>query len=183
MKSSKILITVGSIIVFVAIFMFIYSKFSEYNAYLKSSLILEELKNDMNETNEKDLSLNVDGLNYIGIISIPSINIELPVMDNYKKLDIAPGRYYGSVEENNLIICAHGYKKFFKYIYTLIPGDVIVFRSINNNTIIYEVKEVEILNRDDIEGMIDNEFDLTLYTCTNDGLSRVTVRANVVTDS
>ena len=42
----------------------------------------------------------------------------------------------------------------------------------------YEVLEIEILNSDDITYMIDNDFDLTLYTCTSDGKSRITVRCN-----
>ena len=46
----------------------------------------------------------------------------------------------------------------------------------------YEVLEIEILNPKEVSKMIDNNFDLTLYTCTNDGLNRITVRCNRIID-
>ena len=51
---------------------------------------------------------------------------------------------------------------------------------IDNNKYIYEVKIIEILSPNDIEEMIESEFDLTLYTCTKDNLNRVTVRLNKI---
>ena len=44
----------------------------------------------------------------------------------------------------------------------------------------YEVVEVDILNPTAIEEMTDSGFDLTLFTCTYGGQSRVTVRCNTV---
>lgn len=180
MKNSKILILIGVIIVLIASTMCIYNKYTEYKAGEKSIEILKELKSDIKEDSNKTISLNVDGNDYIGIISIPSLNLELPVMDNYNNLNIAPGRYYGSLEENNLIICAHSYKKHFRYIGNLTKGDTIIITTTLNENIIYEVLEVEVLSATDILEMINNEFDLTLYTCTSDGLNRITVRANRV---
>ena len=56
--------------------------------------------------------------------------------------------------------------------------DIVIFRDINGINYIYEVLEIEILNPKEVSKMIDNEFDLTLYTCTNDGLNRITIRCN-----
>ena len=39
---------------------------------------------------------------------------------------------------------------------------------------------IEILGPTDIKEMIENEFDLTLFTCTSDSQNRVTVRLNRV---
>ena len=44
----------------------------------------------------------------------------------------------------------------------------------------YEVLEIEILKPTDVDKMVNNEFDLTLYTCTSDNMNRVTVRCNRV---
>ena len=98
---------------------------------------------------------------------------------NENKLKIAPCVYYGTIT-NKLIICAHSYRSHFGYLSKLNQGDTIIITNINGENIIYEVLEVEVLNSDDITKMIDTEFDLTLYTCTNDGTKRVTVRANKV---
>ena len=53
-------------------------------------------------------------------------------------------------------------------------------RNANGIDYIYEVLEIEILKPTDVSKMIDNDFDLTLYTCTSDGLNRITVRCNQI---
>ena len=118
----------------------------------------------------------------IGIINIPSLNLELPVMSDwsYEKMKISPVRYSGSFENNDLVICAHSYKTFFRYIKNLKVGDVLIFTNIDGNVYLYEVEVVEILSPENIKEMIENEFDLTLFTCTSDSQNRVTVRLNRV---
>ena len=125
---------------------------------------------------------NINGYDYIGTITIPTINLELPVMSeyDYNRLEIAPCRYYGSIYTNDLIICAHSYKTHFKYIDKLKQKDLILFTDINNNTHVYEVLEIEILKPTEVSEMINSDFDLTLYTCTYDGQNRITVRCNKI---
>jgi len=101
---------------------------------------------------------------------------------NYKNLKIAPCRYYGSPNTFDLILCAHSYKKHFRYIGTLEKGASIIFKDINGNSYIYEVVKQEVLEATDVKKMIENDYDLTLYTCTKDGLKRITVRCNRIND-
>lgn len=56
-----------------------------------------------------------DGEEYVGTITIPTLNIELPVMFEYSytRLKKAPCRYYCNIYTNDLIICAHSYKTHF----------------------------------------------------------------------
>ena len=125
-------------------------------------------------------TVNIDGNNYIATISIPVLDIELPVMADwdYKKMKIAPCRYYGSIMTNDLVICAHGYDNLFGRIKNLTSGDLLVLTDMNNNEYIYKV--IEVLSPNDVKEMVESEFDLTLYTCTIDNLNRVTVRLNRV---
>ena len=46
----------------------------------------------------------------------------------------------------------------------------------DGNVFTYEMVELEILQPTDIEGMESGEWDLTLFTCTIGGSSRVTAR-------
>ena len=57
----------------------------------------------------------LNGWDYIGDLSIPSIGLELPVMSqwSYAGLKIAPGRYSGSTYADNMVVCAHNYAKHF----------------------------------------------------------------------
>jgi len=194
-KIGKIFIIVGLFLITLSISLIINNRYDEYNAGIQSQEVLDTLKENYNEdnlkvvntiTNEiKDMkTTNIDGYDYIGWITIPSLNLELPIMSehDYTRLNIAPCRYYGSIYTNDLIICAHSYETHFKNIDKLNQNDLIVITDINGNIYKYEVLEIEILNPKEVSKMIDNDFDLTLYTCTNDGLNRITVRCNRIID-
>ena len=79
-----------------------------------------------------------------------------------------------------MIICGHAYKSQFKYLYQLKTGDKVIFTDINNNTYMYEVVLIEEIKQNEINKMLNSEFDLTLYTCTFNNLSRVTVRCKKI---
>jgi len=194
-KIGKIFIIVGLFLITLSISLIINNRYDEYNAGIQSQEVLDTLKENYNEdnlkvvntiTNEiKDMkTTNIDGYDYIGWITIPTLNLELPIMSehDYTRLNIAPCRYYGSIYTNDLIICAHSYETHFKNIDKLNQNDLIIITDINGNIYKYEVLEIEILNPKEVSKMIDNDFDLTLYTCTNDGLNRITVRCNRIID-
>lgn len=196
-KIGKKLIILGIFLIITASSIIIYNQYEEYNAGIKSKEVLNVLKTNYNENNleiinTEEITNNIkemetttiDGYDYIGTITIPTINIELPIMSeyDYNRLNIAPCRYYGSIYTNDLIICAHSYKTHFQNIINLEQNDKVIFTDVNGKTYIYEVLEIEILNPKEISKMINNEFDLTLYTCTPDGLNRITVRCNRILD-
>ena len=56
------------------------------------------------------------------------------------------------------------------------PGDSVIFKDAAGNVFSYAVKETEVLAPTDIEGMVSGDWDLTMFTCTIGGKSRVTVR-------
>ncbi len=120
----------------------------------------------------------IDGNEYIGFISIPAIQLELPVFGewNYVNLKKAPCRYAGSVYLDNMVICAHNYDIHFGYLKNLSYGDTVTFTDMDGNVFAYRVKEIEILQPRAIEEMKNGEWDLTLFTCTIGGASRITVR-------
>ena len=127
-------------------------------------------------------TVTINGEDYIGTITIPSINLELPVISeySYNRLKKAPCRYYGNIYSNDLIICAHAYKTHFRALNKVKQNDLIIFTTIDGKNNIYEVLEIEELNPTDVDKMINNEFDLTLYTCTSDNNGRITIRCNRV---
>lgn len=128
-------------------------------------------------------AIEIDGYEYIGTLSIPSYGLELPVMAewSYPGLKIAPGRYSGSAATDDLIICGHNYERHFGNLKNLEAGDPITFTDVNGNVYSYQVEEVLILQPTDVEEMVDQTdqtWDLTLFTCTIGGQTRVTVRCS-----
>lgn len=194
-KISKVLVFIGISLIVASGFITITNNYEDNKAKDNSIDVLKVIKSNIEEnttnnsntsnnvvkTTKKDNTLELEGNKYIGIITIPTLNIELPIMSDYSesKLKIAPCLYYGTIS-NRLIICAHSYKSHFGNLSKLSQNDKIIITNIYGENIIYEVLEIEVLDSNDIEKMIDTEFDLTLYTCTNDGTKRITVRANKV---
>lgn len=122
----------------------------------------------------------IDGYGYIGYLSIPSLDLELPVMAewDYDRLKLAPCRYTGSTKTDDLVICAHNYARHFGPVRNLTPGDTVYFTDMDGMSLEYEVEMVDTLAPVDIEDMTAGDYDLTLFTCTYGGKSRVAVRLN-----
>ena len=100
---------------------------------------------------------------------------------SYAKLKIAPCHYFGSYYEKDFVIAAHNYQSHFGRLSELQPKDLILFTDISGTVYCYEVVLLETLPANATEEMITSGFDLSLYTCTPGGASRVTVRCNSYT--
>lgn len=119
------------------------------------------------------------GIDYIGVLEIPILGLKLPIIGDYnmERLRVSPARYQGTPYKGNFVICAHNYDSHFGRLKNLDMGDRVYFTDIDDNVFSYRVLEVEILEPDDVEGMLDTDYwDMTLFTCTIGGASRVTVR-------
>lgn len=126
--------------------------------------------------------VEIDGNGYIGVVSIGSLSLELPVMADWsnEKLNIAPCVYSGDMINDDLVIMAHNYTKHFGMISELNENDTVKFTDMNGNTTSYRVVVTDVLSEMDIEDMTAGEYDLTLFTCNYDGKSRITIRCERV---
>lgn len=120
----------------------------------------------------------IDGEAYIGVLTIPALDLTLPVISqwSYPGLKKAPCRYQGSAYNDTLIIAGHNYRTHFYGLKNLNNGDEILFTDYDGNHFLYRVTAVEVLAATAIEEMQSGDWDLTLFTCTYGGQSRVTVR-------
>ena len=120
----------------------------------------------------------VDGIAYIGTLNIPSLELELSVISewSYPSLKIAPCRYTGTVYQDNMILCAHDYSTHFGKLARLQVGDEVVFTDVEDHIYTYQMTAQEIIPMSNPESMEKGDWDMTLFTCTRDGKSRVTVR-------
>jgi sortase A len=168
-----------------------YNRWENENAEDIAQDLLEDMQSIIEEKQpeqflpEEMATVKVDGYECIGILSVPVLDLELPVLTDwsYAKLKKAPCHYYGTYYEKDFVIAAHNYKSHFGRLSELQAGDIVVFTDINNIEHYYEVVLLETLPKNATKEMITSGFDLSLYTCTLGGGSRVTVRCNAVQDS
>ena len=120
----------------------------------------------------------INGIDFIGVLRIPALELELPIISewNYPNLKSAPCRYSGSAYLNNLILCGHNYASHFGNLKNLCEGDIATFTDMDGNVFTYKMVERETLLPTSIDAMESGEWDLTLFTCTVGGQSRVTIR-------
>ena len=125
--------------------------------------------------------LEVDGRNYIGVLSIPSLELELPIMEDwsYPDLRVAPCRYSGSVYSKDIVIAGHNYERHFGGLKGLAEGDEVRFTDAAGNVFVYSVSLLETLAPTAVTEMQSGGWDLTLFTCTYGGANRVTVRCTM----
>lgn len=190
-KFSKYLIILGILCILLSITLYIKNKYQELDTEKKSKEILDIIETKINvsdkeeiKSNTEDLVLNISGYDYIGVISIPTLNIKLPIMreTDYDRLAISPCKYYGNITTNDLVLCAHDYINQFGKISNLKEDDIVIITDVLGNNYAYKVVLTEELNPTDITNMIDSHFDLTLYTCSYGALKRITVRCNRIYD-
>ena len=138
----------------------------------------------LTEEDKEMTEVEINGNQYIGYLSIPVLGLELPIMSSwsYPKLNIAPCRYTGSVRGEDLVLMAHNYSSHFGKLSQLDLGDMVEFTDMDGVITRYEVVGKDVLDPAAVEEMTSGDFDLTLFTCTYGGGSRVTVYCNRISE-
>ena len=191
----KSLMILGLILIMSAAGLHGYNLYIDYQAGQLSeaaviTLVEEIQKNEVAivevEDNRSDEALikvaELDGAYYMGVLTIPAMEKILPIQSDWseEKLKNTPCRYSGSIEEGELVIAGHNYKRHFTGLSKLAQGDSVVFTDLEGNQIFYEVREIYTVAATDIEGMVNSGYDLSLFTCNYGGKARVTVRCERV---
>lgn len=203
-KSGSFFLTGGLLLIVAALFLSVYNLLDEQRAASSVSAALEQLELAVPPAAESaqppeagedamlpDYLLNpdmempvqrIEGADYIGVLEIPSLGLELPVCSqwSYSALKTSPCRYKGSAYLDDLIIAGHNYSAHFADLKSLSVGEALSFRDIDGNLFSYTVLGLELLEAEDVEGMESGDWDLTLFTCTIGGSKRVTVRCQRV---
>jgi len=183
-KSGVILMTLGLLFIAAAGGLFAFNRIIDKKAGETANIIYESVIENENKDSfrinpDSERVAVVDGVEYIGVISIPSYNITLPVQSDWSldKLRNSPCRYSGSINNGSLIICAHNYQSHFGKLKYVQVGEKIRFTDMMGITYTYAVSEIELINGNDAEEMKQNDgWDLTLFTCNYSGRQRITLR-------
>ncbi len=181
-KIGIVFVIIGIILILCAAGLLCYNTVENRNAEKRAAEITAELESaaDVEEAEESDEmdAVYVDGNWYVGKITIPVLDRDLPVMQqwSYDGLRISPGRYSGSIKTNNLVICGHNNTSHFGTLKYLKDGDEVYFTDVNGDVYSYAVDYIDTLGPYAVEEMTSGDWDLTLFTCTVGGRTRVTVR-------
>lgn len=187
-KLGNALIALGVLALLAAVLLMGYNQWDSTRAEKAADCVLTQLEESIAEPRTiypGDAAADtetIDGYDYIGCLSIPSIGLALPVMQqwSYPGLKIAPGRYSGALYTDDLVIAGHNYARHFRPLKHLTVGTEVLFVDMNDNIWHYAVSDTEVLQPTQIEKMAvktpDSNWDLTLFTCTTTGQARYALR-------
>lgn len=205
-RAGIIFVTIGVVLILSALLLFFYNEWEDHRAGQQAESLMDEIHSaiaeetdpttkptefeiEITETQETLPAempvVMIDGYDYIGYISIPDLELELPVMAewDYNRLKIAPCRHFGSSRTNDLVIAAHNYKTHFGSLSKLRSGAEVIFTDmdgIENRYVL--VRDPETLVPDAVDAVQNSGYDLVLYTCTPGGATRVVAFCDRITE-
>ena len=182
-KSGVILIPLGAVLILAALLLLLYNRSEDRRAGQEAESLLEDVRSSMAanadpEPQEEPAEEII--YDYAGVIVIPDLSLELPVIDqwSYARLKVAPCRQSGAAADGDLVIAAHNYKSHFGYLDRLEPGASVIFTDMEGTVYRYAVEEIRQLapeDAEDVSSVFSSEYPLVLYTCTPGGKARVAV--------
>lgn len=184
-KTGIAFVFAGTVLILSALSLYLYNRYEDAQAGQEAESLLSNVQTIIQEketfpleTLDPELPITeMDGYGYVGYISIPKLELELPIMSewDYARLKISPCRQLGSSRTDDLVIAAHNYKNHFGYLYQLEVGDPVTFTDMDGIENLYEVAHIETLKPTEVEAIQNSGHDLVLYTCTYGGQTRLTV--------
>ena len=131
----------------------------------------------------------IQGNKVVGIIKIPKIELEYPVLENTSKesLNLSITKFWGNEinEIGNVTLAGHNNLNgtMFGKIRKLEVGDIIELTDIQNVTLKYEIFKTYVIDPNDISCILPEQEgtrEVTLITCTNGNKNRLIVKAREV---
>lgn len=186
-KAGNGLMAAGTILLSLALLLTGYNIWDDHRASKVMAGVLSELKDqtplpgDPENALDPDMEMPTeesDGREYIGVLEIPALDLSLPVLSEWSMegLRNAPCRYAGTAYKSGFVISGHNYQSHFFGLKNLCVGEEIDFTDVTGNVFRYKVTASETLDPKEVERMIDETWDLSLFTCTYSGSARYTVR-------
>lgn len=147
------------------------------------------------ETSETQENVTMNGYNVIGIVKIPKINLEYPILDidtynpeeTKEPMKISIVKYWGGKvnEYGNLSIAGHNNYDgtMFGKTKKLKIGDIVELIDLENQTIQYQIYNIFVTDPNDVtilETKDETIREVTLITCTNGNRSRLILKAKEI---
>lgn len=149
----------------------------------------EDIENSQEQKEKKQINLEYKGYKVIGLIEIPAINLEYPIIEKTTKttMTISISRFFGGDinEFGNVSLAGHNNYSgtMFGKNKNLKLNDKILLTDLSGNTIEYEIYDIFTTNPDDtsvLETKDEAIREVTLITCKNGRSERLIIKAREI---
>jgi len=128
-------------------------------------------------------SLEINDVDYVALLEIPSLNLALPVADgwNSKKLYNSPARFYGSCYDHSLVIGGADNSHQFSFCDKIEGGTIITITDMTGAQFSYTVSRVDRSKSAESNWLISKDCDLTLFCRDAYSMEYIAVRCSFAT--
>lgn len=162
-----------------------------YRNEKQAKQVISNITDSLENSDEAIAEINqqIQGNKVVGIIKIPEINLEYPILETTSKetLKLSITKFWGNKinEIGNVTLAGHNNLNgtMFGKLNKLKNGDVIELTDIQNTTLKYEVFKTYIIDPNDITCILPEQEgvrEVTLITCTNGNKNRLIVKAREI---
>lgn len=162
-----------------------------YRNEIQAKQVISNITDSLENSDEAIAEINqqIQGNKVVGIIKIPEINLEYPILETTSKetLKLSITKFWGNKinEIGNVTLAGHNNLNgtMFGKLNKLKNGDVIELTDIQNTTLKYEVFKTYIIDPNDITCILPEQEgvrEVTLITCTNGNKNRLIVKAREI---
>lgn len=153
--------------------------------------VVDEVKTKVDQVSKEDNSntevqVEYNGYNVVGIIKIPAIGVEYPIIDrtNEQAMKVSITKFWGNNVNDigNFTMAGHNYidGTMFGKTKKLNIGDKIEMTDLTGNTVEYEIFDKYVIDPNDVtcvNSVQENTREITLLTCTNGRSNRLVIKA------
>jgi len=109
--------------------------------------------------------LEIDGVDYVALLDIPSVGVTLPVADKWDSLQLflSPARFFGSAYHRSLIIGGADDPRQFGFCDKIEHGARVLLTDMTGSQFTYTVSGVERAKHAETQWLMDADCDLTLF--------------------
>lgn len=166
----RVLTIIGALLIAAAIALSVYNLWTAHRAAASSYETLRsiDLSNALTPQwyTERDMPVvTVDGVDYIGVLTIPDLDLQLPVAADwsYDQLLSSPCRYTGNYFMNDMVVCAHNYQAHFGGLISCDLGLDVYFQSVEGYVFKYKVSDRKTIQPESVLEMIINRNNFEKY--------------------
>ncbi len=155
--------------------------------------VVDEVKTQIEQVGDEDerkqVQVEYEGYKVVGIIKIPKIGIEYPILDttNEKAMKVAITKFWGNDVNSlgNFTMAGHNNKDgtMFGKTKRLNIGDKIEMTDLTGRTLEYEIFDQYLIDPNDVscvKSVKENTREVTLITCANGRNNRLITKAREV---
>ena len=162
--------------------------FNLYKNETEAKQVIANINKELKNSDEpiKEINQQIQGHKVVGIIRIPKIELEYPILEttNKETLNLSITKFWGNQinEIGNVSLAGHNNLNgtMFGKTKKLELGDIIELTDIQNVTLKYKVFKMYVIDPNDISCILPEQEgtrEVTLITCTNGNKNRLIVKA------